>query len=397
MDEVVGMTRTRLWILTLLTAALAGFGGAALAQDIVIGAAIAQTGPASSLGSGEVDALKLFEKQVNDAGGIMGHNLKIVLLDTASDPSKAVLDVRKLITESGAVAVICCTTSPESLAVIDTLQRAGVPNISIAASASIVQPASERHWVFKTPPVDATMVAAEVKDMVAQGVKTVGFLGFNDAYGQGGLTELQKAAPAHDVAIVDTESFARSDTNLSSQATKLVAANPDAVLIWAIPPAGNVAEKALQDAGYQGTIYQSYGMTNETFLRLGGASLNGTRLSVLPVIVHDKLPASLPFASVVQDFVKTYQDAYGSVPSSFAGHAWDAGLILEAASKQVLASTSPTDVKAFRSALRDAIENLHDFQAVDGTFNFSPTDHSGLGTSSAIMVTVQDGAYQLVP
>jgi len=391
------MTRTRLWILTLLTAALAGFGGAALAQDIVIGAAIAQTGPASSLGSGEVDALKLFEKQVNDAGGIMGHNLKIVLLDTASDPSKAVLDVRKLITESGAVAVICCTTSPESLAVIDTLQRAGVPNISIAASASIVQPASERHWVFKTPPVDATMVAAEVKDMVAQGVKTVGFLGFNDAYGQGGLTELQKAAPAHDVAIVDTESFARSDTNLSSQATKLVAANPDAVLIWAIPPAGNVAEKALQDAGYQGTIYQSYGMTNETFLRLGGASLNGTRLSVLPVIVHDKLPASLPFASVVQDFVKTYQDAYGSVPSSFAGHAWDAGLILEAASKQVLASTSPTDVKAFRSALRDAIENLHDFQAVDGTFNFSPTDHSGLGTSSAIMVTVQDGAYQLVP
>ena len=272
-----------------------------------------------------------------------------------------------------------------------------MPNISIAASASIVQPASERHWVFKTPPIDATMVTAEVKDMVAQGVKTLGFIGFNDAYGQGGLAALQAAAPSDNVDIVATESFARTDTNLSSQATKLVAANPDAVLIWAIPPAGNVAEKALQDAGYQGLIYQSYGMTNETFLRLGGASLNGTRLSVLPVIVHDKLPASLPFASVVQDFVKTYQDAYGSVPSSFAGHAWDAGLILEAASKQVLASTSPNDVKAFRSALRDAIENLHDFPAVDGTFNFSATDHSGLDTSSAIMVTVQDGAYQLVP
>ena len=391
------MTRTRLWILTLLTAALAGFGGAALAQDIVIGAAIAQTGPASSLGSGEVDALKLFEKQVNDAGGIMGHNLKIVLLDTASDPSKAVLNVRKLITEDNALAVICCTTSPESLAVIDTLQRAEVPNISIAASAAIVQPASERHWVFKTPPLDTVMVTKEVQDMVAQGVTRLGFIGFNDAYGQGGLSELNKALPGTGISLVDTESYARSDTNLSSQASKLVAANPDAVLIWAIPPGGNVAQKALQDAGYQGIIYQSYGMTNETFLRLGGASLNGTRLSVLPVIVHDKLSASLPFASVVQDFVKTYQAAYGSVPSSFAGHAWDAGLILEAASKQVLASTSPTDVKAFRSALRDAIENLHDFQAVDGTFNFSPTDHSGLGSSSAIMVTVQDGTYQLVP
>jgi branched-chain amino acid transport system substrate-binding protein len=380
-----------------MTATLMAFGGAALAQDIVIGAAIAQTGPASSLGTGEVDALKLFEKQVNDAGGIMGHNLKIVLLDTASDPSKAVLDVRKLITENNALAVVCCTTSPESLAVIDTLQRAEVPNISIAASAAIVQPASERHWVFKTPPLDTVMVTKEVQDMVAQGVTRLGFIGFNDAYGQGGLDELKKAIPGTGVSLVATESFARADTNLSSQASKLVAANPDAVLIWAIPPGGNVAQKALQDAGYQGTIYQSYGMTNATFLRLGGASLNGTRLSVLPVIVHDKLPASLPFASVVQDFVKTYQAAYGSAPSSFAGHAWDAGLILEAASKQVLGSTSPSDVKAFRSALRDAIENLHDFQAVDGTFNFSPTDHSGLGSSSAIMVTVQDGTYQLVP
>ncbi|MEJ2290303.1 MAG: ABC transporter substrate-binding protein, partial [Deinococcales bacterium] len=284
-----------------------------------------------------------------------------------------------------------------SLAVIDTVQRAGVPNISIAASASIVQPASERHWIFKTPPLDSVMVTAEVKDMVAQGVKTLGFIGFNDAYGQGGLDELKKALPGTGIDLVDAESFARTDTNLSSQASKLVAAKPDAVLIWAIPPGGNVAQKALQDAGYQGTFYQSYGMTNETFLRLGGASLNGTRLSVLPVIVHDNLPSSLPFASVVQDFVQTYQAAYGSVPSSFAGHAWDAGLILEAASKQVLASTSPSDVKAFRSALRDAIEGLHDFQAVDGTFNFSPTDHSGLGSTSAVMVTVQDGTYQPVP
>jgi len=117
---------------------------------------------------------------------------------------------------------------------------------------------------------------------------------------------------------------------------------------------------------------------------------------VLPVIVYDKLPGSLPFASTVQDFVAQYQKVYGSAPSSFAGHAWDAGLILQAAAERVLASTSPGDKAAFRSALRDAIEGLHGFQAVDGTFNFSPDDHSGLGSSSAVMVTVHDGAYQLV-
>ncbi len=372
---------------------------AAQQEPIVLGAAIAQTGPASSLGSGEVIALNLITKQINDAGGIAGHPLKLVIQDTASDPQKDVLIVRGMISDN-AIGVICCTTSPESMAILDTIQRAKVPNISIAASAMIVQPASERHWIFKTPPLDATMVTAEVKDMQKRGIKTVGFLGFSDAYGKGGLDEFKKAAASAGIQIGDVEQFARTDTSVSAQAAKLVASNPDAVLIWAIPPGANVAQKGLIDAGYKKQIYQSYGVTNDTFLRLGGKDLNGTRTSALPVIVYNDLPASLPFKPVVEKFVADYKAATGGqVPSSFAGHAYDAVLVFSHVIGNVLkeGKIKLSDTEAFRAAVRDGIENLKNFQAVDGTFNFSKDDHGGLGPTSAVMITFEDGKYKILP
>ncbi len=366
---------------------------------LVIGAVVAQTGPASSLGTGEVKAINMLVKEINAKGGAGGHKLDVIILDSASDPQKAVLNVRKLITENNAVGIICCTTSPESMAIIDTMQRAETPNISLAASAAIVEPAAERHWIFKTPPLDSTMVGAEVKDMQSRKVATVGFLGFSDAYGSGGLTEFRKAIEPTGIKLVATEQFARTDTNVSAQAAKLVAANPEAILIWAIPPGANVAQKGVLDAGYKGTIYQSYGVTNETFMRLGGASLDGTRVSVLPVIVYDKLPASLPFKAEVEKFVKEYKAANNDeAPSSFAGHAYDAVKVFAAAADKVLKAgkVKLSDTTAFRAALRDSIEGLDNFQAVDGTFNFSKNNHSGLGSTSAVMVTIEKGGYHPV-
>ena len=387
------------WIIGLLGFAVMALPGLCLAQEpIVIGAVVAETGPASSLGAGEVKAINMLVDQINESGGIDGHELQVKILDSASTPQKDVLNVRKLINQDNAVGIICCTTSPESMAILDTIERYQVPNISIAASAEIVQPVSERYWVFKTPPLDSTMVSAEVKDMVDRGITTVGFIGFSDAYGKSGLTEFKEAIEGTDIEIVDVEQFSREDTNVNSQAAKLVDVNPDAILIWAIPPGANVAQKGIQKAGYEGTIYQSYGVSNETFLRLGGDSLNGTRLSVLPVIVHDKLPDSLPFKPVVEKFVKDYKAAYGEVPNSFAGHAYDAVLIFAAVAEDVLknGTAEVSDTEAFRAALRDGIENLQDFQAVDGTFNYSEDDHMGLGESSAIMVKIEDGKYIVV-
>jgi branched-chain amino acid transport system substrate-binding protein len=369
------------------------------AEPIVIGASIALTGPASSLGADESKAFNLAVGEINATGGIAGHPLELNVLDGGGDPQKDVLNVRKLITSGNAVGVICCTTTPSSMTVIDTVQHAGVPTISIAASAAIVQPVSERHWIFKTPPLDATMMGPMVKDMRKQGVKTLGFIGFSDAFGQGGLSALKSALEGTDIKPIDVEQFARTDTNVNAQAAKLVAAKPDAVLIWAIPPGANVAQKGLQEAGYKGQIYQNYGVTNETFLRLGGASLNGTRISAQPMVIPDKLPDSLAFKPVIEKFVRNYKAAHGgAAPSPFAAQAFDAVSIFAAAAKTVVghngAALPPTGT--FRSELRDAIENLGQFQGVDGTFNFSRTDHVGLDESSAAMIRIENGAYEFI-
>lgn len=384
----------------MLAAALALPLAASAAEPVVLGASIALTGPASSLGADESRAFALALKEINATGGISGHPLKMNVLDGGGDPQRDVLNVRKFITSDHAVGIVCCTTTPSSMAVIDTVQHARVPTISIAASASIVQPVSERHWIFKTPPLDSTMMGPMVRDMKKLGIKTIGFIGFGDAFGQGGLAALKSALEDTGLQLADVEQFARTDTNVNAQAAKLVAAHPDAVLIWAIPPGANIAQKGLQDAGYKGQIYQNYGITNETFLRLGGASLNGTRVSAQPMVIPDKLPDALPFKPVIEKFVRDYKAAHGGqIPSPFAAQAYDAVMIFAAAARKVLAEGGAPRpaVDVFRARLRDAIEGLGEFQGVDGTFNFSRTDHVGLGDSSAAMIRIENGAYEFIP
>jgi branched-chain amino acid transport system substrate-binding protein len=384
-----------------LAAALLVLPAASFAADatpLIIGAALAQTGPASSLADGEVKAINMYVKEVNAKGGIAGHPLKVTILDTATDPQKAVLNVRKLITETKVAAIVCCTTTPESMAILDTVQRAKVPNISLASAMTVTEPVADRYWIFKTPPTDTTMIGVEVKDMEKLGIKTVGYLGFDTSLGKVGFEELKKAVVPANITIVGDEQFSPTDTNVSAQATKLVNAKPDAIFINDNPPGANLAQKAVQAAGYKGTIYQSYGVTNATFLRLGGDSLNGTRISVPPVIVYDQLPPALPFKEVTETFAKNYMAANnGEKPSSFAGFAYDAIRVVSTAADRALTNdkVQPTDLDAFRAAIRDNIEHLDSFQSATGTYNFSAKDHVGIGPSSISMVTVENGGYQL--
>lgn len=393
--------RNRLWYGTgalALSAALAATASGQNQAPIVFTAGVALTGSRASLGVPEEKAFRLLEKRVNAAGGIGGRPVRFNVLDTATDPQKAVLNVRKGILEDRAVGIICCTTTPESMAVIDTATRARVPLISMAASTPIVQPVAERFWVFKTPPADSVMVRAQVADMKRRGFKRVAFLGFADAYGDSGLKELQKLAPANGIEVVAVEKFAATDNDASAQAARIAAARPDAVLVWATPPGANTAHKSVLDAGYKGPIYQSYGVTNASFLQLGGKGVEGAIISGLPIVVYDQLPASLPNKAQLDEFVKAYRAEYNNeMPNSFAGHAWDAGTIfIEATRRALAAGRDPAQLEAFRAAVRDQIENLRGFRGISGVFNFSKFDHVGLGPSTANMITVQDGKFRLL-
>jgi branched-chain amino acid transport system substrate-binding protein len=266
----------------------------------------------------------------------------------------------------------------------------------MAASARIVEPVdAKRAWVFKTPQNDIMMSQAIVEHMAANGVKTVGFIGFSDAYGEGWAQEFTKAAAAKNLQIVANERYARTDTSVTGQALKLMAAKPDAVLIAGSGTPAALPQKTLKERGYAGKIYQTHGVANNDFLRVCGKDCEGTFLPAGPVLVADQLPDANPVKKSAMEYISKYEAAHGKGSvSTFGAHAWDSGLLLAAAIPEALKKAKP-GTKEFRIALRDALEAGKETAGAHGIFNMSPTDHLGLDQRSRVMVTVKNGAWML--
>ena len=373
----------------LLTAVLA-CTATALA-DVRVGVIVSGTGPAASLGIPERNTVALLPQT------IAGQKVVYTILDDASDTTAAVTAARKLVQENKVDLIIGTTTTPASLAMIDVAAESKTPMISLAASESIIKPVdARRSWVFKTPQTDALMAAAIVAHMASTGVKTVGYIGFNDAYGEGWLAELQKSAAARGLKVVATERYARTDTSVTGQVLKVVAARPDAVLIGASGVPAVLPQKALKDRGYAGKIYQTHGVANADFLRVGGKDVEGAILPAGPVLVADQLPATNPNRKVGLAYVNLYEGKYGQGSvSTFGAHLWDAGLILQKAVPQALKKAKP-GTPEFRSALRDAIEGTRNVIGAHGIFNYGPSDHLGLDARSRVMVQVVNGTWKLL-
>lgn len=376
---------------TLAAAALVAIAGHALA-DINVGVTVSATGPAASLGIPEKNTIALMPTT------IAGQKVNYIVLDDASDTTKAVANTRRLITEDKVDVILGSTTTPNSLAMIDAVSEAQVPMISMAASARIVEPMdAKKRWVFKTPQNDIMMSLAIAAHMADAKVKTVAFIGFADAYGEGWYGEFSKAAGIKGISIVANERYNRTDASVTAQVLKLVAAKPDAVLIAGSGTPAALPASALAERGYTGKVYQTHGVANNDFLRVGGKNVEGTFLPSGPVLVADQLPAGHPVKKSAMEYVAKYEAAYGKGSvSTFGAHAWDAGLLMAAAVPQALKKAQP-GTPAFRAALRDALEQVKELPGAHGIFTMSPNDHLGLDQRARVMVKIEKGAWKYVP
>ncbi|GBF06349.1 branched-chain amino acid ABC transporter periplasmic protein [Deinococcus aerius] len=373
----------------LLTAVLAS-SSLALA-DVRVGVVVSSTGPAASLGIPEKNTVALLPQTLG------GQKVVYMILDDASDTTAAVTAARKLIQDNKVDLIIGTTTTPASLAMIDVVSEAKVPMISLAASEAIIKPVDTRRaWVFKTPQTDAIMAAAIAQNMQQNKIKTVGYIGFNDAYGEGWLNELQKNAAARGIKVVATERYGRSDTSVTGQILKILAARPDAVLIGASGVPAVLPQKTLKDRGYTGKIYQTHGVANADFLRVGGKDVEGAILPAGPVLVADQLPTTNPMRAMGLRYTQAYESKYGqNSVSTFGAHMWDAGLLMQKAIPVALKRAKP-GTPEFRSALRDALEGTKNVIGAHGIFNLSAQDHLGLDARSRVMVQVVNGTWQLL-
>jgi len=365
----------------------------ALAQaDINVGVTVSATGPAASLGIPEKNTIALMPQTIG------GQKVNYIVLDDASDTTTAVANTRKLITESKVDIVLGSTTTPNSLAMIDVASESQTPMISMAASSTIVEPVdAKRRWVFKTPQNDIMMSLAIATHMQFRGIKTVGFIGFNDAYGEGWFREFSKVASVKGLTIVASERYSRTDTSVTGQALKLVAAKPDAILIAASGTPAVLPQRTLKERGYAGQYYQTHGVANNDFLRVGGKDVEGTYLPAGPVLVAEQLPPNNPVKASALDYIAKYEAANGKGSvSTFGAHAWDTGRLMSAAAAVALKTAQP-GTPAFRAALRDALEKVSELHGAHGVFNMSPTDHLGLDQRARVMVKIENGAWKYQP
>jgi branched-chain amino acid transport system substrate-binding protein len=364
---------------------------AAASAQVKIGLLVSATGPTSAIGIPQKNTAALLPPRVGDA------KVEYIQLEDGGDTTRAVQNAKKLIGEDNVDAIIGPSTTPNAFAILDIVAEAKVPLLATVGTQAVVEPLdAKKRWVFKTTQNDDLIAAALLKHMVRNGVKSVGFIGFNDAYGENWFKVFGGLADKAGVRIVASERYARTDQSVTGQALKLIAAKPDAVLIAAVGGPAVLPQATLFDQGYHGRIYQTHAVATDDFIRLGKEKVEGTVLAAGSMLVIDDIADTDPIKKVALVYIAAYEKQFGQKPATFGANTYDAGLILQRAIPAALRVAKP-GTEAFRVALRDAIEQERDVVGCQGVFNMGPTNHNGMDERARVLVTVKDGKFRLLP
>lgn len=370
---------------TLLAAGLAR-------ADIHIGVTLSLTGPGASLGIPAENALKLW------TGDMAGEKVRFTVLNDGTDSTTAAKNAQKLITEEKVDLILGSSLTPPSLAVVETAGQAGVPVISLAGGGAIVLPQDgPRKWAFKLSPTEQISATMVIDHVLKNKGRTLATIGVASSYGEGFLKVTEQVAAAKGVKLVATEKYSPTDQSVTAQIVKIMAANPDAVYILSAGTPGALPQIELAKRGYKGAVYQTQGVANNDFLRVGGKDLEGGYMTVAPVLVAEQLPDASPVKRPALDFVQRFEAKYGAGSRSlFAATMWDALLIVQQ-SAGIAAKKARPGTPEFRGALRDTIEGLREFVGSQGVFNMGPADHNGVDQRSQVMVRIEGGTWKLQP
>jgi branched-chain amino acid transport system substrate-binding protein len=375
------------YLLSAAVAAVLALPGAALAQsnEIVIGITITTTGPGAALGIPERNSLDFVAKEI---GGVP---LKVIVLDDAGDPTTATTNARRFVTESKADIIMGSSITPTSIAVANVAAEANIPHLGLAPFPITPERAK---WSVSMPQPIPIVGKVMYDHMKKNNIKTVGYIGYSDSYGDLWINDIKNQAVPMGMSIVAEERFARTDTSVTGQVLKLVAANPDAILVGASGTAAGLPQSALRERGYKGLIYQTHGAASMDFIRIAGAAAEGVFMASGPVMDPEDQPDEAQTKRPGLALNKQYEAKYGP-RSQFAGHSYDAFLVLERVVPVALKKAKP-GTPEFREAIRQALLTEREIAASQGVYNFTEKDRYGVDERSRILLTVKDGKYKLV-
>lgn len=353
--------------------------------DVTIGLTLGTTGPTASMG-------QLYKKVFDNLPAeIGGEKVKYVFVDDAGDPSNAVKNARQFATENKADVIIGSNTTPTCLAVANVANETKTPQLCLSP---VVVPDDKRAWVYGVAQSVPVMVSVLVEHMKASGVKTIGFIGYADGWGDLCWSAIEKLAADNGIKIVAQERYNRPDTSVAAQVLKIMAAKPDAVFVGASATPAVLPHTTLKERGFKGNIYHTHGILGPDFLRIGAANVEGAYATSGPLMVAGDLPDSNPIKKVALDFFKSMEANYPQVRNSFAGYSYDAVLLLKSAIPAAMKKAKP-GTPEFRQALRDALEASKDVIGTHAVYTMTPSDHTGVDKRARVLVKVEGGAFKL--
>ena len=370
-------------LIVVLALCVIGVVRAADEPTVKVGAIFAVTGGAANLGGPEQKTAEMFVEKINQAGGVNGHKIQLIVKDSGSKPENAISLAKQLIEEEKVLAIIGPSTSGETMAIKNICQEGKTILLSCAAAEDIVNPVAS--YVFKTPQKDSDAVRRIFQVMKEKGITKIGVITSNDGFGVAGGKQLANLATLAGVTIAISEAYDKQETDLTAILTKVKGQDVQAVVNWSIVPAQSLVAKNMKQIGLDVTLFQSHGYGNIKYVQAGGEAANGTIFPCGRLLIAEILPDKHPQKALLLGYKKDYESKFKEDASTFGGHAYDALLILVEGIKKA----GSTD----KEKVRDAIENLKGLVGTAGVFNFSSEDHNGLGLDAFEMLTVKDGKF----
>jgi branched-chain amino acid transport system substrate-binding protein len=359
--------------------------------DINIGVIVSTTGPGASLGIPEQNTVKLWPAEIG------GQKVVLTILNDQSDTTVAAKNATRLVAENKVDVIVGPSLTPTSLSALELVAQAGTPMISLAGGGAIIDPPDgPRRWAFRMAPPESIAVTLALDHMVAQHVKKVGVIALATSFGEGYTKTLERLAPARGIAVVGVERYNQNDTTVTAQTLRLLGAQPDAIYVMSSGTPGALPQIELAQRGFKGPVYQTQGVANADYLRIGGKSVEGGYMTVGPVLVAEQLPDSSVLKKPALGYVARYEGAHGPGSRSlFGASTWTALEWLQHAVPQALKKAQP-GTPEFRVALRDALEGMKDVVTPEAVYTMSPTNHNGADQRSQVLVRVVNGAWKLV-
>ena len=355
-----------------------------------VGAVFSTTGPASNLGVPEENTVDMMVDQINQAGGINGHLLEVIVYDDETDAEMCVLMVTRLIEQDNVLAIIGPTTSGNSLGIIDTVTTAEIPLVSCAASINIVTPVEDRYWVFKTPQTDKEAIGEIYSYMQSVNISKIALITATSGFGAAGLDILKADAPDYGMTIVNEQTFDEGDTSMQSQLTNIKGTDAEAVICWATDKESATIAKDMETLNMAIPLYCSHGIANMAFIDAAGDAANGVIFPAGKLLIADLVPADDPQKEVLTNYIADYEALGEGSFSTFGGHAYDALSVVVIALKEM---DEGLDLADARAAVRDGLEVISNFAGTGGVFTMSPTDHLGMAPGSLAMIEIVDGEW----